>query len=603
MNASNDLPRWDLRPFFTGPDSPEFSRAFEEAGHGVSELTALFDRHGIGEPHQEPPIDGRTFDSVFQAFIDTRTRVYLLEAYLECLVAADTRQASAQARLSELQPTLAAIQHLLTRLTAWCGAMDTPSILRRSPLAESHAFFLQRSRVWATHLMTPAEEALAAEMVLTASTSWEKLHSDVSSQILVALEYEGEVRQMPMTAIRILAHDPDRSVRERAYRAEIEAWHGVRVPLAAAMNSIKGEVGLLTRRRRWTSPLEATLFDHAIDRPILDAMHRAVEESFPDFRRYLRAKARLLGTGSLAWCDLYAPVVQGGEAWDYPRAEAFIRRHFEAFSPTLASTAARAFDENWIDAGPRPGKVGGAFCMWLQGEESRILSNFIPTHQGMSTLAHELGHAYHNRARAHRSIVQRRTPSTLAETASIFCETLIDQAATEQAPASERLGLLEAFLQGACAVVVDVTGRFYFEQAVFERRSVRALSSDELCDEMRRAQERSYGDGLDPETYHPYMWAVKPHYYSGASSFYNYPYTFGFLFGLGLYALYRARPDGFVAAYEDLLSRTGMADAAELASGFGIDLRSGAFWRSSLDMVRERIDAFESVVTSGSAST
>lgn len=596
MNDSKELPRWDLRPFFADVEGPEFEAAFRDAGERVAALTALFDRYEIGVVRSVDGNAAEVFEIVFPSFLEARTRIHELEAYLECLVAADTRHAAAQARLSELQPSLASAQLLHTRLTAWCGALDTAALRRASPLAEAHAFFLEQSRTWAAHLMTPAEESLAAELVLTASTAWEKLHSDVTSQVVVSMEVEGEIRRLPMTAVRILAHDPRRSVRHNAYRAEIEAWRAVEVPLAAAMNSIKGEVGVLMRRRRWSSPLEATLLDHAIDRPILAAMHRAVEESFPDFRRYLRAKARLLGTPSLAWWDLYAPVHEGGEAWDYSRAETFIRRHFEGFSPLLSETARRAFDERWIDAGPRPGKVGGAFCMWLRGEDSRILSNFTPTRQGMLTLAHELGHAYHNRARAQRSIVQRRTPSTLAETASIFCETLIEQAAFDQAGESERLGILEAFLQGGCAVVVDVTGRFYFEQAVFERRGNRALSSDELCQEMRRAQERSYGDGLDPETYHPYMWAVKPHYYSGASSYYNYPYTFGYLFGLGLYAIYRARPESFVIAYEDLLSRTGMATADELAAGFGIDLRSTAFWRAGLDQVRERIEAFVGIV-------
>jgi oligoendopeptidase F len=213
----------------------------------------------------------------------------------------------------------------------------------------------------------------------------------------------------------------------------------------------------------------------------------------------------------------------------------------------------------------------------------------------MSTLAHELGHAYHNRARASRSFVQRRTPSTLAETASIFCETLVDEAAYEQAEPAERLAIVDAFLQSACGMVVDVAGRFYFEQRVFERRGPRELSAEELCQEMRQAQARSYGDGIRAETYHPYMWAVKSHYYSGGASFYNYPYTFGLLLGLGLFAIYRRRPERFAAEYEDLLSHTGMATAADLAAGFGLDLRSPAFWNAGLDMVRERIARFETL--------
>ena len=447
----------------------------------------------------------------------------------------------------------------------------------------------------ARHLMNPNEEALAADLILTGSTAWERLHANLTSQLTVTVQLDGQERRLPMAAVRNLAQHPDREVRRQAYEAETATWHAVRVPLAAAMNSIKGEVNLLTRRRGWTSALEATLFEHAIDRPILEAMKAAVEESFPDFRRYLHAKARRLGLERLAWWDLNAPVVEHGRPWDFTSARVFIQERFAEFSPVLASTAARAFAEDWIDAEPREGKVGGAFCAWMRGEESRILSNFLPTHQGMSTLAHELGHAYHNRARASRSFIQRRTPATLTETASIFCETLVDEAAYEAAEPAERLAIVESFLQSACGIVADVAGRFFFEQRVFERRSSRDLSSEELCQEMREAQSRTYGDGLQPETYHPYMWAVKSHYYSGSASFYNYPYTFGLLFGLGLFAVYRRRPDRFVTEYEDLLSRTGMATPTELAQGFGIDLRSPAFWRAGLDMVRERIDRFEAL--------
>jgi pepF/M3 family oligoendopeptidase len=594
MTETSSLPRWDLAPLLPPVGEPAFDRAFASTVEAVGRLARLFDEHKVGETHPRT-IPAKEFDEIVEGFLAVRTEAYLLEAYLECLTAADSRDAAAQARLSELQPTVAALSLLQTRLTAWVGEVDSDALAAASPLAKDHLHFLRQSAVRARHLMSPAEESLAADLVVTGSIAWERLHANLTSQLLVTVRLDGEERQLPMPAVRNLAQHADRDVRQRAYQAETAAWHAVRVPLAAAMNSIKGEVHLLTRRRGWASPLEATLFEHAIDRPILESMMTAVEESFPDFRRYLHLKAHRLGVERLAWWDLYAPVVEQGRSWDYASACRFIEERFASFSPRLRETAARAFAEDWIDAGPREGKVGGAFCAWMRGEESRILSNFLPTHQGMSTLAHELGHAYHNRTRALRSFIQRRTPSTLAETASIFCETLVDEAAYAAAEPKERLAIVEAFLQSACGVVVDVIGRFYFEQQVFERRGSRELSPEELCHEMRQAQARSYGDGLDPATYHPYMWAVKPHYYSGSASFYNYPYTFGLLFGLGLFARYRERPEAFVGEYEDLLSRTGMATAAELAQDFAIDLRAPAFWRSGLDMVRERIDRFEAL--------
>jgi pepF/M3 family oligoendopeptidase len=595
MTDDSRLPRWDLAPILPSVEEASFGEVLHRVQKEVSALVALFDRHGIGSQTQEDSPKTDPFEEVVRAYLDVRTRAYLIEAYLECLTAADSRDNAAQASLSELLPTLATLNLLLTRLTSWAGRLEADALIASSPLARDHAFFLRKSQVRAQHLMGPAEEALAADLLLTGSTAWERMHATLTSQLMVPIEDEGEIQQLPMSAIRNLAQDPDRALRQRAYDAEVAAWHQVRVPLAAAMNSIKGEVNLLSRRRGWSSPLEATLFEHAIDRPILVAMMEAAEESFDDFRRYLKAKARRMGLTSLAWYDMNAPVSEASEGWTYPQACDFILDHFRRFSPALEDTARRAFDEGWVDAEPREGKAGGAFCEWMRGVESRILTNFLPTYDGMSILAHELGHAYHNRARATRTIIQRRTPSTLAETASIFCETLVAQAAYEESDDSQRLAILESFLQTACAVVVDIAGRFYFEQSVFERRGLRDLSPDELCEEMRRAQARSYGDGIDSRTYHPYMWAVKPHYYSGTASFYNYPYTFGLLFGLGLYSVYRERPDRFVSEYEDLLSRTGMATAAELAEDFGIDLRAPSFWRASLDIVRERIARFEAL--------
>ncbi len=444
--------------------------------------------------------------------------------------------------------------------------------------------------------MTEAEEGLSAELNLTGGSAWNRLHGDLTARLTA--EVQGE--RLPITVVRNLAMAPDGSVRKAAYDAELGAWESVSVALAAAMNGIKGEGGVLNRRRGWADSLDPVLFTNAVDRAALDAMHAAVVASFPDFRRYLRAKARLLGHRdgeALPWWDLFAP---GGDpssasvTWD--EASDAVLEAFGTYSPALASLARRAFDEEWVDAEARDGKRGGAFCMPVRGDESRVLMNFAGTFDSVSTLAHELGHAYHNTNLADRTPLQRQTPMALAETASIFCETILVQAGLRAAvddPARE-CALLDTDLTGATQVVVDIHSRFLFEREVFERRSERALSVHELNDAMTAAQLATYGDGLDPAALHPYMWAVKPHYYSTA--FYNWPYTFGLLFGIGLYARYTADPDRFRLGYDDLLSATGLADAAELAGRFGIDIRDESFWSDSLDVIRGRIGRFISLV-------
>jgi oligoendopeptidase F len=285
--------------------------------------------------------------------------------------------------------------------------------------------------------------------------------------------------------------------------------------------------------------------------------------------------------------------------WEYPEARDFIVRQFGTYSDKMSAFAARAFDESWIDAEPRPGKRDGAFCVGMRKGESRVFANFEASYRGMSTLAHELGHGYHNLIKADRTMMQQQTPMTLAETASIFCETIVREAALKEASEAEALAILEASIQNSTQVVVDITSRFIFESRVYDQRRERELTPGEFCEIMLQAQKETYGDGLDENALHAYMWAVKPHYYRPGLSFYNFPYMFGLLFGLGLYAQYRQDPDAFRRSYDDLLSSTGMDDAATLASRFGIDVRTPDFWRSSLSIIKQDIDRFDSLIPAG----
>jgi pepF/M3 family oligoendopeptidase len=392
-----------------------------------------------------------------------------------------------------------------------------------------------------------------------------------------------------------MAFDADRDTRRKAYEAELAGWKSAEIPLAAAMNCIKGEVNTLSKRRGWDSPLEETLFAANIDLETLEAMMEAAHESFPVFRRYLNVKAKALGLEKLAWYDIFAPLSSDEREWTYEEGSSFVANQFAGYSMRMGDFARRAFAESWIDAEPRLGKRDGAFCTPIRADESRVMMNFKPSFGSVSTLAHELGHAYHNLCLAGRTPVQRSTPMTLAETASIFCETIVRKAALKSLEPKDRLAILEASLQGSCQVVVDISSRFLFERDVFEKRANRELSANELCEIMADAQKQTYGDGLDEKVLHPYMWAMKPHYYSSARSYYNFPYMFGLLFGLGLYSVYEQDPEAFKSGYDDLLSSTGLADAGELAKRFGIDIRSKSFWQGSLATIAEDVEVFVSL--------
>ena len=578
MTATPDALRWNLDSMIPGLDSPEYGAAVASLAARLDALdAALGAKAGL--------------ETLLNDYNEASREASFLGTYTYCSVSADSADARAQARLSELDPLNARLGKLGKRLAARVGELDLGTELDALPVARDHEYGLLKMQVTAERLMGPDEEALASDLALTGSSAWTKLYRNVTSR----LEAEVDGERLPISAVRALAYDPDRARRKAAYEAELAAWKGVETPIAAAMNSIKGETNALNDRRGWKTPLEPALFAANIDEATLDAMMAAARESFPDFRRYLRAKARKLGIERLAFYDLFAPLGGEGKAWSVDEAKAFVKRQFRTFSPRMGGLAARADAERWTDWEPRPGKVDGAYCAGAGGDASRVLMNFKPSFGSVSTYAHELGHAYHNLCLGERTPLQRATPMTLAETASIFCETVIRQASLATMEGDEALAVLEASLQGSCQVVVDITSRYLFEKAVFEKRRERELSPEEMNGLMLDAQRATYGDGLDPDALHPYMWAAKPHYYGRA--FYNFPYMFGLLFALGLYAVYRREGEAFVPRYDDLLSSTGLADAATLADRFGIDVRTPDFWRASLDTIRGDIDHFETLVS------
>jgi pepF/M3 family oligoendopeptidase len=444
--------------------------------------------------------------------------------------------------------------------------------------------------------MSEKEEILASELSLAGSRAWGKLQGTVTSQKTVDFELGGETKTLPMPALINLHSHQDESVRKRAYEAEMAAWQTVEEPLAACMNGVKGWVNTLNQKRGREDALHQSLDQGRIDRETLHAMMGAMKDSFPVFQRYFKAKAARFGQEALPWWNVFAPTGKSEKEFTFPEAANFILNNFDSFSPELKDFAQTAFNNNWIDAEQRPGKRGGAFCMSVPGvKESRILCNFDGSLDQVMTIAHELGHGYHNfnMFQAGKTPLQRQTPMTMAETASIMCETIVFNAVmNEISDPQEELALLETALIGDSQVIVDIYSRFLFEKEVFERREKAELSPAELCDIMEKAQAATYGEGLDEAYRHKYMWTWKPHYYYASLSFYNFPYAFGMLFGVGLYAIYQQKGEAFVPDYKKLLSSTGEAPAADLAARFGIDIRSKAFWENSLGVIAKRIDRY-----------
>ncbi|HEU5149037.1 MAG TPA: M3 family oligoendopeptidase [Iamia sp.] len=598
-------PRWDLSPYFSGLDDRALRGALEEVASDVGRLRALCDEHDVRSGPSRPVTaeDGATLERVLTAVNELLERSRVVGAFLHAHTSTDARDAEA-ARLSvELQASSAALGPLLKRIEGWIARLGAAELAATGPVAADHAFFLERSERLAAHQMTEAEEDLAAELGLTGGRSWSRLHGEMTATLTATVDLpvaghatrtlagaEGPT-EMPVTEARGLAAHPDAAVRRAAFAGEVAAWRTVEMPLALALASHRGEMIALGRRRGWDDPLAVSLATNNVDRATLDALTEAVRASLPTFARFHRAKAATLGHGDrgLPWWDVLAPLGTPRRfTWD--EAVGAVEHAFGTYSPGLVALLHRAVGEGWIDAEPRPGKVGGAFCMPVRDEESRVLLSYDGSFNSVQTLAHELGHAYHNTQLGRRPWLLRSTPMALAETASIFCETVMVEAGLAAAGDDDgaRLAILDGDLVGSAQVVVDIHSRFLFEQALSAERARSAVGPARMTELMREAQVAAHRDGLDPDHLHPYMWAVKGHYYT---SFYNWPYTFGLLFGLGLYAEFRRDPERFRGGYDDLLGATGLGDAAPLAARFGIDIRDEAFWASSLAVIADRIDA------------
>lgn len=591
------LPRWEIDNLFPGLASREMAAAREGMVADISRLGGLFDRHDVrgGPSRPVTSSDGEVLDRVLAELNAVLARLEPLEAYIYALVTTDARDDAATAALTGLQADLVALDGLRTRLDAWVGRLGAADLAAAASSGGDYLHLLERAAADAAHQMAEGEEGLLAELRLSGSNAWSRLAGDIGS----TLEGTVDGQRLPVTVLRGRATDPDRAVRHAAYRAELVAWESVATPLAACLNGVKGEAVTVNRRRSWSDALAPALQANGVDAGTLAAMQSAAVATFPHFRRFLRAKARLLSPAAadagLAWWDLVAPV-PGEATVDWSTAAAAVTDAFGTYSSRLGDHARRAIDGGWVDAGPRSGKRGGAYCMPVGGGDSRVLMNFDGSWDSVQTLAHELGHAYHNMNLAARPPLQQHTPMALAETASIFCETVVVNAGLRAAAPGDRLALLNVDLLGSTQVVVDIHSRFLFESALFTRREDGPVSVADLCAEMTAAQRATYGDGVDPATLHPWMWAVKPHYYSADLAFYNWPYCFGLLFGLGLFARFEADPDGFRSGYDDLLASTGTAGSRQLASRFDIDLGDVAFWEASLGVIVGRIDEFVRLV-------
>ncbi|HWR62343.1 MAG TPA: M3 family oligoendopeptidase [Clostridia bacterium] len=582
--------RWSLDRLYVSFDSEEFKGDYEKCVKEIREIQKWAEKNLRDSKDAARKL--KEYVKAINSFYMLYTRLY---SFAQLTASVDAKNEKALKVIDRLEEKSTELTKPQVNFEKWLGTIEhIEKIISKDSYLKEFEFFFRELLEKSKYLLSEKEEVLISKMENTGSAAWEKLQEVLTSTLLVDITIDGEEKKLPLPVIRNLAYNKEEKLRKTAYEAELNAYLKVDESVAACLNGIKGEVLTISKMRGYGSPLEKTVLDSRMDMETLNAMLTAMKESLPYFHRYFRKKAELMGyKGGLPFYEMFAPMGDVDIQFTYKEARDYIVENFRTFSDGLADFAANAFDNRWIDAEPREGKRGGAFCENLHSiGESRILSNFDGSFSSMTTLAHELGHGYHGACLTKEEFLNSDYPMPIAETASIFCETIVKEAALKKANEEETFNMLENDIADSAQVIVDIYSRFLFESEVFRRREEGALSVNELKQIMLEAQKEAYGNGLDHELLHPYMWLCKPHYYSADYNFYNFPYAFGLLFSKGLYAEYLKRGKEFVADYDRMLSVTGKLNIADVAKVMNIDIRKADFWRSSIELIKKDIEKF-----------
>jgi putative oligoendopeptidase F len=575
---------WSLEVYYKGYEDPAFAEDFELLQKNAQALETA-----LGQAREQDDVQGLV--TVLEAKEAYAKVLFKLNEYLGLRNSVDTTDGKTLdyiGRLDKINASTAKAQSAMDKYIA--GVADLEACIAAHPLLTEYAFLLRNTKKNAVHLFSDEMEAMISRMNLSGGNAWSRLFDYLTSTLKV--DYDGE--QITLPAVRNLANDPDGAVRKKAYEAELASYAKIEGSIAYALNNIKSQVRMLAQERGYGSALTMTLDQSNMKRETLDAMFGAMQEYLPAFHKYMRAKAEYLGYhNGLPWFEMLAPLGRNDKKYTLEEAKQCLLDSFGQFSKDMADMMERAFDEEWIDFYPREGKVGGAFCCEVShAGQSRILTNFNGSFDAVDTLAHELGHAYHGTQTCSHRILNRDYPMQVAETASTFNETHITCLAIAKATGEEKLALLDNILMNTTQVICDIYSRFLFEDSVFNACEDRFLMPEDLKAMMLDAQKKAYGDGLDPEYMHPYMWACKGHYYSEALSYYNFPYAFGAMLAMGLYSMYLKEGEAFLPKYNKFLHATTVMSVEDTAAVVGIDLTSKDFWRESLKSFADMIDEF-----------
>ena len=575
---------WSLDVLYKGYDDEAFRNDFKKMDTLIQRCTQAADQLS----HTDETAALHSMLSLLEEFHTLADRVGHFISLKQSTNTSDGRTVSLMNQFSQKFSGITKANARFNRYVAEIEDLD--ACIEQDALLKEYSYLLHTIKEDSKYLLSDDVEDVLSKMNISGGEAWANLQEYLTS--IVEVDYKKEATTL--SQIRNMAYDSDPQVRKSAYEAELKAYDKIRDAFAFSLNSIKAQVLTECDLRGFASPLAMTLHNAHMKQETLDALLHTMQSYMPKFHAYLKRKAELLGyKNGLPWYELFAPLGEETKTYRVEEAKEYLLKHFRPFAEDMADMMERAFDESWIDFFPRKGKVGGAFCANLSGvKQSRVLTNYDGALGDIVTLAHELGHAYHGMMIENHRPLNTDYSMPVAETASTFNENIIMNAAIEEAKGQEKITLIENQLQDLTQVICDIYSRFLFEKTVFEKRKDSFMFADELEAIMIETQKQAYGDGLDPDYLHPYMWICKSHYYSSGLSFYNFPYAFGALFARGLIVKYQQEKDAFVPKYRELLKATTISSVEDVAAMADIDLCDEAFWTSCLDTCAQRIDEF-----------
>ena len=576
---------WSLDVFYKGIDDPALSADMEK----LEQITAKY----------KNAVAALNFEDVsasLRQIIDLKEQITLLvrrlAGYFSLRRSANNADSEVSVPMTRVQTLMAGLAKENVMFEKYVGKIENlDEILEGDEVLSQYKFYFEEIKEAVSHNMSDEAEDVFAKMNISGGRAW----GDLFSYLTAGLEVDYKGGKTTLAAIRGMAESNDPEERRSAYEAELASYAKIKDSIAFALNSIKAQVNTEATLRGYEDALAITLAQSRMQKATLDAMLEAMREYMPKFRAYLKHKAKLLGhENGMPWYDILAPMGSAdSRSFTAEEAHAYLVEHFNSFAPDLAQMVDEAFKNEWIDFYSRPGKVGGAFCSNLPFlKQSRILTNFSGTFGSVVTLAHELGHAYHGMMIQNHRPLNTGYTMPVAETASNFNELIIVNDAIAKSEGEEKIGLIESQLQDCTQIIVDIYSRFLFEDEVIRRRRNTFMFAKDLEEIMIGAQKEAFGDALDPNYLHPYMWCCKSHYYRAGLSYYNFPYAFGGLFSRGLYAKYLEEGDAFLPKYRALLTATTVDTVENVAGIAGIDLTDPEFWRKSLQMIADKIDLF-----------